>query len=98
MSQIRIKSGARPTRFVSDGLLFDDGTKLDADVVVFATGFVGNMKSTVQGLFGPQVAAQIDDFWGLDLEGEIKGAFKPSGRECGAPKPNVEVKTLYCVV
>lgn len=39
------------------------------------------MKSTVQDLFGPQVAAQIDDFWGIDSEGEIKGAFKPSGRE-----------------
>ncbi|KAK6373275.1 hypothetical protein LTS17_008294 [Exophiala oligosperma] len=78
---IGIKSGARPTKFVSDGLLFDDGTKLDADVVVFATGFLGNMKSTVQDLFGPQVAAQIDDFWGLDSEGEIRGAFKPSGRE-----------------
>jgi hypothetical protein len=46
-----------PVSYTENGILFDDGTELEADVIVFATGFEG-------------------DFWGLDEEGEIKGAWK----------------------
>jgi len=76
-----MKSDALLTGYDEDGLVFDDGSKLDADVIVFATGFEGNMKVMIRNLFSDDVAAQLDDFWGLDDEGEIKGAFRPSGRE-----------------
>jgi NADH dehydrogenase FAD-containing subunit len=36
--KIKLKNGAQITQFVSDGIEFDDGTKLLADVVIFATG------------------------------------------------------------
>ncbi len=67
--------------WTEDGLLCADGSRLPADVVVFATGFVCNLKLSVAELFGPEVAASLDDMWGLDEEGEIKGAFKPCGRK-----------------
>jgi hypothetical protein len=54
---------------------------LRADAIVFATGFKGNMRYLVDEIFGSAVAEQMGDFWGLDKWGEIKGAFKPSGRE-----------------
>jgi hypothetical protein len=53
---------------------------LKADVIVFATGFKGNMKYMVEDIFGPDIAEQMGDFWTLDKEGEIQGAFKPCGR------------------
>jgi hypothetical protein len=62
------------------GLLCSDGSRLLADVVVFATGFVCNLKLLVAEFFGPDIASSLDDLWGLDEEGEIKGAFKPCGR------------------
>lgn len=75
-----MKSDALPVRYTPDGLAFSDGTELKADVVVFATGFEGNMRRVIRELFGDDVASHIEDFWGVDDEGEIKGAWKPSGR------------------
>lgn len=67
--------------YTKDGLEFADGSILKADVIVFATGFVGNMRYLVNDLFGEEVADQMGDFFGLDAEGELKGAFKPCKRE-----------------
>ena len=78
--QIKIKSDAVPVHYTEEGLMFSDGQEIKTDVVLFATGFVGGMKSSVREMLGSDVADRIDDFWGLDEEGEIKGAFKPSGR------------------
>jgi len=78
---IQMKSDALPTHFTREGLAFSDGTELAADAVVFCTGFVGNMRSSVRELFGANIADRVQDFWGLDDEGELKGAFKPTGRK-----------------
>ena len=61
--------------------MFSDGEEVKADLIVFATGFVGGMKDSIREILGSEVADSIDDFWGLNKEGEIKGAFKPSGRK-----------------
>jgi hypothetical protein len=76
-----MKSDSLPVRYTEKGLLFGDGTELPADVIVFATGFVGNMRGEVRQLFGDRIADQVQDFWGIDEEGEIKGAWKPCGRK-----------------
>lgn len=68
-----------------DGLQFDDGTELKADLIVFATGFSGNIRQTVCNTLGDDIAEQIEDFWGLSEEGEILGAYKPSGRTSSRP-------------
>ncbi len=79
--QIKVKSDALALEYTEDGLLFTDGTELKADVIVFATGFVGSMKVAIRDMLGSDVADRIEDFWGINEEGEIKGAFKPSGRK-----------------
>lgn len=61
--------------------MFADGTEVEADVIVFATGFIGNLKQHVAQIFGDEVATNAGDFFGLDSEGEIRNAFKPTGRE-----------------
>jgi len=38
------------------------------------------MKYLVEEIFGPEIAEQMGDFWTLDREGELKGAFKPTDR------------------
>ena len=62
-------------------MIFSDGTEVAADVVVFCTGFVGDMRGNVEQIFGKSVADEVGEFWGLDEEGEIKGAYKRSGRK-----------------
>ena len=78
---IKMKSDALPVSYTRTGLLFSDGTEISADFIVFCTGFAGNMRTDVWNLFGSDVPDKVDDFWTLDNEGELKGAFKPPGRK-----------------
>jgi hypothetical protein len=75
-----MKTGSLPVSYTDTGLLFADGSHLKADILVFATGFVGNLRDIVRQMFGDKVADRAGDCWGVDDEGEIKGAFKPLGR------------------
>ncbi|KAF2104446.1 hypothetical protein NA57DRAFT_51269 [Rhizodiscina lignyota] len=74
---IKIKSPVVPTRFTSTGLKFSDGPSLDADVIVFCTGFEANVRAVATKIFGSLVGEQLEDFWGLDAGGEPRGAFHP---------------------
>ncbi|KIW87265.1 uncharacterized protein Z519_12168 [Cladophialophora bantiana CBS 173.52] len=74
---IKVKSDALAVSFYEDGLEFADGTRMRADVVVFATGFVGNLRNHVEQIFGKEVGDRAGDCFGLNEEGEILGAFKP---------------------
>ncbi|OCT44725.1 Flavin-binding monooxygenase-like family protein [Cladophialophora carrionii] len=77
--RIKVKSDASIDSFTPEGLHFSDGTEIKADVVVFATGFHGNMRQFVADLLGDDIASGIEDYWGLNAEGELEGAFKPTG-------------------
>lgn len=79
--QIKIKSNALPVRYTHDGLIFTDNTFLKADIIVFATGFQGNMRNQVNELFGKEIGDLVGDYWTLDEEGELKGAVRPVGRK-----------------
>ncbi|KAH9853605.1 FAD/NAD-P-binding domain-containing protein [Lenzites betulinus] len=76
--RIKVKSGVAPTMFTKTGLIFNDGSKLDVDVVVLATGYVP-IREANRALLGEEVMSQTKDIYGLDSEGEIKGSYRPSG-------------------
>ena len=84
--KIQVKSDSLPVRYVEDGLEFEDDERLQADVVVFATGFDVNVKKQVASLFSPEIAEKMGDWWGIDSEGEIRGTCRPCGRKL-APYP-----------
>lgn len=73
---IKIESGAQLTGFSKHGLEFSDGSSLDADVVVFATGFEGNMRVMAAQLL-EEALEKTDDFYRFDADGEVIGAWKP---------------------
>ncbi|RLL95775.1 hypothetical protein CFD26_105750 [Aspergillus turcosus] len=64
--------------FNDRGLLLKDGSALDADIVVLATGY-DNMRTTVRKVLGDRVADRCRDVWDLDEEGEINAMWRPSG-------------------
>ncbi|KAL5611266.1 hypothetical protein FOBRF1_007383 [Fusarium oxysporum] len=73
---IKVKSDAAAVRYTEHGLAFSDGTEVKADVILLATGFVGNLRQHVEKIFGPAVAKKAGDCFGLNSEGEVLGAFK----------------------
>ena len=74
---IKMKSDAAIAGFTPTGLEFANGSKLDADVIIYATGFEGNMRSVTEKIVGSKVAEQLEDFWQVDAEGELLGVWKP---------------------
>ncbi|KAF9459687.1 hypothetical protein BDZ94DRAFT_1171175 [Collybia nuda] len=76
--KIKIKSGGEIETFTEDGLKFDDGSELKADVVVFATG-LGDTRSHIEAVCGEEVSKRCLPIWGLNKEGEINGAWRNLG-------------------
>lgn len=71
-----MKSRANATHYTKSGLAFDDGTEIPADVIVWSTGFEMNLRKDIEAMLGAEVAKKTDDFFGVDDEGEVRGAWK----------------------
>ena len=79
IQQIKVKGDATITGFTETGLEFGDGSTLDADVIVFCTGFSHDVRREAIKVVGPEIGERLDDYWELDDEGELRGAYKPHG-------------------
>ncbi|ORY64474.1 putative flavin-containing monooxygenase YUCCA3 [Pseudomassariella vexata] len=64
--------------FEENALVLADGRKLEADIVVLATGF-DNMRTTARKILGDKIADRAKDVWDLDEEGEVNTMWRPSG-------------------
>lgn len=62
--------------FEPNALVLADGTKLDADIVVLATGY-DNMVTSARKILGNKVADRCNDVWDLDSEGEVRAVCLP---------------------
>ncbi|WGV17326.1 NAD(P)/FAD-dependent oxidoreductase [Fuscovulum ytuae] len=74
---------------VPDGVVLQDGTKLEADVIVYATGY-GSMNGWAADLIGKDVADKVGKCWGLGSDtpkdpgpwvGEQRNMWKPTKQE-----------------
>ncbi|WP_299767972.1 NAD(P)/FAD-dependent oxidoreductase [uncultured Tateyamaria sp.] len=74
---------------VEDGILLEDGTKLEADLIVYATGY-GSMNGWVADLIDQDTADKVGKCWGLGSdtpkdpgpwEGEQRNMWKPTQQE-----------------
>jgi putative flavoprotein involved in K+ transport len=83
--EIKLNRG-QVERVVEDGVILDDGTKLEADVIVYATGY-NSMNGWVADLMGQDKADQLGKVWGLGSdttkdpgpwEGEQRNMWKPT--------------------
>ncbi|MEM8700651.1 MAG: NAD(P)/FAD-dependent oxidoreductase [Pseudomonadota bacterium] len=83
--EVKLKRG-QVTEVVEDGVVLDDGSKLEADVIVYATGY-GSMNGWVADLMGQEMADRVGKVWGLGSdttkdpgpwEGEQRNMWKPT--------------------
>jgi cation diffusion facilitator CzcD-associated flavoprotein CzcO len=63
--RIRLIQASDIDRFVADGVMLKDGSALQADLVVLATGYKG-IDHMVGALFGADVAERVGRVWGFD--------------------------------
>ncbi|KAJ7450862.1 FAD/NAD(P)-binding domain-containing protein [Mycena latifolia] len=76
--KIKMKQGVEVEKLEADGMIFKDGSKIAADVIVLATGNEPII-TTVVSLFGERIKEQRSKIWGLDDEGELTRCYRPTG-------------------
>ncbi|KAI9685720.1 MAG: hypothetical protein M1822_004280 [Bathelium mastoideum] len=76
--KIAVKQGQEVAAVEPHGLVFGDGSKLQADEIVFATGYQ-NMRESARKFFGDGLADRVGDVWGFDDEGETRTIWRRSG-------------------
>jgi len=76
--KVAIRQGVEPVSFTETGIAFNDGTELQADAVIFATGYT-SWRDRMKDIFDPEVMNSTKEIWGLDEEDEMCGAYRPTG-------------------
>ncbi|KAK9454032.1 hypothetical protein V1511DRAFT_502539 [Dipodascopsis uninucleata] len=72
--------GSEIDHFTETSVVFKDGSSLNADVVIFATGVCGFEESCAETL-GDNATKSLKQIWGLDEESELNSCY----RDCGIP-------------
>ena len=84
--KIKLKSGVQAERYTENGIAFDDGSELEADLIVMATGY-SSMNGWAADLISQEVADTVGKCWGLGSdtikdpgpwEGELRNMWKPT--------------------
>ncbi|KAH8809158.1 hypothetical protein F5884DRAFT_845388 [Xylogone sp. PMI_703] len=75
--KIKIK-GCSIDEITEHGVKFVDGEELEADEIIFATGYL-NITTQCRKIFGDKVADKVKDVWGFDEEGELRSIWRQSG-------------------
>ncbi|KAI2629543.1 FAD/NAD(P)-binding domain-containing protein [Hypoxylon sp. NC1633] len=76
--KIKVKHGFGVSEILPRGVKLEDGTELEADEIVCATGYQ-NMRTATEVIFGKEVASKVPDVWGYDEEGETRVMWRQSG-------------------
>ena len=76
--EIKVKQGQEIEAVLPHGLRFADGSELEADEIVLATGYQ-NMRTQTRAMFGDEVADKVGDVWGFNEEGEMRTIWQRSG-------------------
>ena len=87
--RIKLKSGVGVERIKERSVVFEDGSELPADVIVFATGY-RSMNGWASQLISKEVADKVGRCWGLGSdtcndpgpwEGELRNMWKPTHQQ-----------------
>ena len=87
--RIRLRSNVGIDHIEPDGVVLTDGSRLDADVLIYATGF-GPMEQWAAELISPEVAEKVGKVWGYGSntindpgpwEGELRNMWKPTRQD-----------------
>ncbi|KAF9003756.1 FAD/NAD-P-binding domain-containing protein [Hymenopellis radicata] len=71
--KVKVKQGVEIAEYEKNTVVFTDGSTLDADAVIYATGY-RNIRESMRKVFGNKIIDRTGEVWGLDEEGELKGS------------------------
>ncbi|HCU98343.1 MAG TPA: FAD-dependent oxidoreductase, partial [Chloroflexi bacterium] len=86
---IKLNSGVTVDKICQEGIILSDGTSMNADLIVYATGYQ-SMNSWVEKLISKDIASKVGRCWGLGSgtkydpgpwEGELRNMWKPTSQD-----------------
>ncbi|TPL94106.1 NAD(P)/FAD-dependent oxidoreductase [Mesorhizobium sp. B2-3-12] len=87
--KVGIRGGVAIKALTAKGILFEDGTELEADAIIACTGYQ-SMNENVAALVSREVADKVGPCWGLGSgvkgdpgpwQGELRNMWKPTAQE-----------------
>ncbi|MGW3472671.1 FAD-dependent oxidoreductase [Saccharopolyspora sp. NPDC000995] len=72
--EIALRHARDLDRLESDGLRFTDGSAVEADLIVLATGYE-NLQEGVRRLLGDEIAERVGPIWGFDDHGAMRNMW-----------------------
>ena len=87
--KIKLRSGVNIQEIKENSVLLDDGSELEADLIVYATGY-GSMNGWAAKLISQETADKVGKCWGLGSdttkdpgpwEGELRNMWKPTHQD-----------------
>ncbi|KAI0697467.1 FAD/NAD(P)-binding domain-containing protein [Cytidiella melzeri] len=76
--KIKIKNKTEIERYTPRGLKFKDGSEIEADVILFATGF-DDYRKPLLSILGPTYEKKLTPIWGLNSDGDLRTAWRELG-------------------
>ncbi|EJC98982.1 dimethylaniline monooxygenase [Fomitiporia mediterranea MF3/22] len=77
--KVKIRQGVEIDHLSEKSVVFNDGSKLDADAIILATGW-HSVRNKLIRIFGHEVIDKTSELLGSDEHGEIRAGYKPSGQ------------------
>ncbi|KAI9010547.1 hypothetical protein DFJ74DRAFT_684858 [Hyaloraphidium curvatum] len=78
--KVAVKSGVFPVAYTAKGLKMNDGSEIETDAILWATGFsdknARNVAARAFGKGGEEIGKRMDATWCVDAEGEVRGLWK----------------------
>jgi cation diffusion facilitator CzcD-associated flavoprotein CzcO len=72
--RIKLKPGVEIDRLEGAQAVFSDGSRLDVDLLVLATGWKP-LQEAVRAMLGNEVAERVGPIWGIGADGELRNMF-----------------------
>ena len=96
--KIKLKAGVGIERLAARSVIFSDGSVLDADIIVLATGYEP-LQESVRAMFGDEIANRVGPIWGIGADGELRNMYAPTAQEgffvVGGGFPAARAYSLY---
>jgi cation diffusion facilitator CzcD-associated flavoprotein CzcO len=96
--KIKLKAGVDIARLTARQVRFSDGSAIDADIVVLATGYKP-LQESVRAMFGDAVADRVGPIWGIGADGELNAMYARTAQEgfyvTGGGLPGARAYSLY---
>jgi NADPH-dependent 2,4-dienoyl-CoA reductase/sulfur reductase-like enzyme len=78
--KIKLKAGVEIERLTSNKVLFSDGSAVNSDILVLATGYQP-LQEAVRALFGDEMADRVGPIWGIGDDGELRNMYARTAQE-----------------